>query len=112
MKRALPLSRVYTLIEPGPVVLVASCRRGKPNVMAMSWHMMVDFEPPLIAECYVNLECVLADTRLAKKHNLLIWEVVQAWIDPGRKHPRTIHHMGKGRFMVAGRTVEIESAMP
>ncbi len=45
----LPLGDVYRLIEPGPVVLLATARRGVPNVMAMSWHMMVEFAPPAIA---------------------------------------------------------------
>jgi flavin reductase (DIM6/NTAB) family NADH-FMN oxidoreductase RutF len=51
--RQFPLSKVYQLIEPGPVVLLATAHKGRANVMAMSWHMMVDFEPPLIA-CMVS----------------------------------------------------------
>lgn len=52
--KKLPLSKVYQLIEPGPVVLVTTASRdGRPNVMTLSWHMMVDFEPPLIA-CVVG----------------------------------------------------------
>lgn len=47
------LSRVYQLIEPGPVVLLTTAGRGRPNVMTMSWHMMVEFEPPLIA-CVIS----------------------------------------------------------
>lgn len=46
--KALPLSEVYALLEPGPVVLLATARKGRPNVMTMSWHMMMEFEPPLI----------------------------------------------------------------
>lgn len=51
--RKLALSKVYQLIEPGPVVLLTTAREGKPNVMTMSWHMMVEFEPPQIA-CIVG----------------------------------------------------------
>lgn len=51
--RDLPLCKVYQLIEPGPVVLLTTAHNGKPNVMTMSWHMMVDFAPPLIA-CIVS----------------------------------------------------------
>jgi flavin reductase (DIM6/NTAB) family NADH-FMN oxidoreductase RutF len=47
--RKLPLSRVYQLLEPGPVVLLTTCARGRANVMTLSWHMMVEFEPPLVA---------------------------------------------------------------
>jgi len=174
--RAYPLAKVYALLEPGPVVLLTSCRRGVSNVMPMSWHMMVEFEPPLvacvmsernhsfdtvrrtrecviaiptveiakqvvacgncsgrdvdkfatiglsarkaslvqaplIAECYANLECVLWDARMAKRYGMLVWEVKRAWVDRARKHPRTIHHLGYGDFMVAGRTIHIASRM-
>jgi flavin reductase like protein len=51
--RPLPLSRVYQLIEPGPVVLLTTAHKRRANVMTMSWHMMVEFEPPLIA-CVVS----------------------------------------------------------
>ena len=51
--RDLPLSKVYQLLEPGPVVLLTTVRKGRANVMAMSWHMMVEFEPPLVA-CIVS----------------------------------------------------------
>jgi flavin reductase (DIM6/NTAB) family NADH-FMN oxidoreductase RutF len=49
----LPQAEVYQLIEPGPVVLLATAQDGRPNVMAMSWHMMMDFEPPRLA-CIVS----------------------------------------------------------
>ncbi|HVJ42462.1 MAG TPA: flavin reductase family protein [Dongiaceae bacterium] len=51
--RDLPLAKVYQLLEPGPVVLLTTARKGRANVMTMSWHMMVEFEPPLIA-CVVS----------------------------------------------------------
>src|SRR5512143_1972395 len=172
--RALLLSRVYRLLEPGPVVLVTTSYRGRANVMAMSWHTMLEFEPPLVgcgsskrnhtfdalkatrqcviavptveiarkavacgnvsgrkvdkfgrfgltpvpaskvraplvAECYANLECRIADARMVPKYCLFVLEVVAAWIDPARKDPRTIHHRGMGRFMLAGRTVRLPS---
>lgn len=47
-KRTFPLSRVYRLLEPGPVALVTTAHRGKPNVMTQSWHTMMEFEPPLV----------------------------------------------------------------
>ena len=52
-KRSLPLSRVYRLLEPGPVVLLTTARKGRANVMPMSWHTMIDFEPPLVG-CIVS----------------------------------------------------------
>jgi flavin reductase (DIM6/NTAB) family NADH-FMN oxidoreductase RutF len=53
-RRSLTLSRVYGLLEPGPVVLLTTAARGRPNVMPMSWHTMLEFEPPLVA-------CVVSD---------------------------------------------------
>jgi hypothetical protein len=53
MRKELPLSRVYRLIEPGPVVLLTTAREGRANIMTLSWHMMVEFEPPLVA-CVVS----------------------------------------------------------
>jgi len=47
------LARVYQQLEPGPVVLLTTTSKGRPNVMTMSWHMMVEFEPPLVA-CVVS----------------------------------------------------------
>jgi hypothetical protein len=38
-------------------------------------------------------------------------EVVKAWIDPSNKHPRTIHHQGKGKFAVDGETIKLPSKM-
>ena len=35
-KRSLPLSRVYGLLEPGPVVLVTTTRKSVANVMTLS----------------------------------------------------------------------------
>jgi len=49
----LNLSEVYKLIEPGPVVLLTTHGRKKDNVMTMSWHLMMDFEPPTIG-CVVS----------------------------------------------------------
>lgn len=51
--RDLPLARVFQLIEPGPVALLTTASKGRANVMTMSWHMMMEFVPPLIA-CVVS----------------------------------------------------------
>ncbi|MBV2184995.1 MAG: flavin reductase family protein [Rhizobium sp.] len=48
-----PLDKVYQLIEPGPVVLLTTAVDGEPNVMTMSWHMMMEFVPPRIG-CIVS----------------------------------------------------------
>lgn len=71
MMKELPLSKVYQFIEPGPVVLLTTQVPGtKPNVMTMSWLMMLEFEPPLIA-------CVVAEgnysfAALQKQHKCVI----------------------------------------
>jgi len=175
-KKSLPLGKVYGLLEPGPVVLLTTSRKGRPNVMAMSWHTMLEFEPPLvgcvvsgrdysfaalkttrecvmniptvelaeavvgcgnssgddtdkfaafgltpepaacvaaplIAECYASLECRVVDTRMVNRYNFFVLEVVKAWIDPARKDPRTLHHRGRGAFMVAGESIRLKSRM-
>jgi flavin reductase (DIM6/NTAB) family NADH-FMN oxidoreductase RutF len=175
-RKPLPLGKVYGLLEPGPVVLLSTARGRRRNVMAMSWHSMLEFEPPLlacvvsdrnhsfsllkasrecviniptveiakkvvacgnssgadtdkftafgltplpasqvgaplIAECYANLECRVSDTRMVAKYGMFVLEVVAAWTDTAVKKPRTIHHLGYGRFMVAGETIRIKSAM-
>jgi flavin reductase (DIM6/NTAB) family NADH-FMN oxidoreductase RutF len=172
-----PLSKVYQLLEPGPVVLLTTARGGRANVMTMSWHMMVEFTPPLvacvvsnadhsfaalratkqcvigipavelaskvvavgncsgrdvdkfetigltqvaaqhveaplIAECFANLECKVADTRLVNKYNLFVLEVLKAWTDPAQTRRKTIHHCGYGKFVVDGETITLESKMP
>ena len=43
--RRLRLNRAFTLIEPGPVVLVTTHDGGKYNIMTISWTMVVDFTP-------------------------------------------------------------------
>ena len=175
-KRSFPLSKVYGLLEPGPVLLLTTAHKGKANVMALSWHTMMDFEPPLvgcvvsarnfsfgaltktrecalnipsaelaskvvgcgnvsgrhkdkfedfditpipgtlvaaplISECFANLECRIADTRLVNRYNFFVLEVLKAWTDPSLKDPRTLHHRGHGRFMIAGETIKLPSKM-
>jgi len=175
-KRSFPLSEVYRLLEPGPVVLLTTARRGRANIMTQSWHTMMEFEPPLvgcvvsnrnftfnnlkatkecviniptvelaakvvgcgnssgedvdkfktfqltpaaasqvkaplIAECYANLECKVVDMKMAAKYNFFVLEVLKAWIDPSRRHEPTIHHLGRGAFMVAGKTIKLRSRM-
>ena len=173
----LPLAKVYQLLEPGPVVLLTTAHKGRANVMAMSWHMMVEFEPPLVAcvvssanhsfaalratkecviaipalelapkvvevgncsgrevdkfkkfgltplpaervtpplvaECFANLECKVIDTRLVTRYSLFVVEVLKAWRDRKQKNPKTIHHCGYGAFAVDGDLIKLKSRMP
>lgn len=43
--RRLPIGKAFTLMEPGPVVLVTTNDGEKSNVMTLSWTMVVDFTP-------------------------------------------------------------------
>jgi flavin reductase (DIM6/NTAB) family NADH-FMN oxidoreductase RutF len=43
--KKLQLSKAFTLLEPGPVVLVTTHDGKKNNVMTISWTMVVDFTP-------------------------------------------------------------------
>jgi flavin reductase (DIM6/NTAB) family NADH-FMN oxidoreductase RutF len=49
-----PLSNVYRLLEPGPVVMLTTAGKGRANIMTMSWHTMIDFEPPIVG-------CIISD---------------------------------------------------
>ena len=44
MKR-MQISKAFTLMEPGPVVLVTTNDGKKNNIMTISWTMVVDFTP-------------------------------------------------------------------
>ena len=68
-------------------------------------------EAPLIKECYAHLECKVADAKMVARYNFFILEVLKAWIDPSRKDPRTLHHRGRGAFMIAGETIQLPSKM-
>lgn len=59
---------------------------------------------PLIAECYANFECRLFDSRLIRKYNLFVLEVVKAHVAASPRFPRTLHYRGDGLFMVSGPT--------
>jgi flavin reductase (DIM6/NTAB) family NADH-FMN oxidoreductase RutF len=41
--RPLELRRAFTLIEPGPVILVTTFDGAKNNIMTISWSMVLDF---------------------------------------------------------------------
>jgi flavin reductase (DIM6/NTAB) family NADH-FMN oxidoreductase RutF len=68
--RQLKLSRAFTLIEPGPVVLVTTHDGQKNNIMTISWTMVLDFTPLFaittgewnysFAALRKNRECVIA----------------------------------------------------
>ena len=45
MMKSLQIGKAFTLLEPGPVVLVTTHDGGKDNVMTISWTMVVDFTP-------------------------------------------------------------------
>lgn len=172
--KSLPLSNVYSLLEPGPVVLLTTAHKARANVMTLSWHMMVEFEPPLVAcivsdanhsfvalkatkecviaipsvelaekivavgncsgrdgdkfaglglrtrpakqvapplivDCFANLECRVVDTRMTNRYCMFILEVVEAWSSGSPKRAKTIHHRGYGEFVVDGETIRIKS---
>jgi flavin reductase (DIM6/NTAB) family NADH-FMN oxidoreductase RutF len=78
----LPLSKVYQLLEPGPVVLLTTAHKGRANIKTVSWRMMVEFEPPLVACAVSNAnhsfaalqateECVIAIPALKLAPNVV-----------------------------------------
>ena len=45
MMKKMQINKAFTLIEPGPVVLVTTNDVEKNNIMTISWTMVVDFTP-------------------------------------------------------------------
>jgi flavin reductase (DIM6/NTAB) family NADH-FMN oxidoreductase RutF len=52
-KKTFPLADTYRLLEPGPVVLLTTASKGRSNIMTLSWHTMLEFEPPLVG-CVIS----------------------------------------------------------
>ena len=75
----LPLSKVYQLLEPRPVVPLTTARKGLANVMTMSWHMMVNFKSPLVACVVSNANYSFAALRATGKCVLAIPAQVAGW---------------------------------
>lgn len=46
--QSMPASKTYRLLEAGPIVLVTTAWEGKPNIMTMGFHMMIQHAPPLV----------------------------------------------------------------
>jgi len=46
---------------------------------------------------------------MVARDSLLVLEVVKAWIDPAVESPRTLYHLGHGKFMVAGEKIKLRS---
>ena len=46
---AVPLAKASLLLNHGPTVLVSSAHGGRRNLMAASWAMPLDFDPPKVA---------------------------------------------------------------
>jgi flavin reductase (DIM6/NTAB) family NADH-FMN oxidoreductase RutF len=45
LMKTLKISKAFTLMEPGPVVLVTTSDGKKNNIMTISWTMVMDFTP-------------------------------------------------------------------
>ncbi len=66
MKQKLKLSKVYALLEPGPVVLVSTAYHGREDIMTMSWHTMLEFDPPMVG-CVISNQNFSFDLLKASK---------------------------------------------
>ena len=42
-----PLDRAFTFVESGPVLLISTHHKGRSNLMSVSWHTAMGFEPTL-----------------------------------------------------------------
>jgi flavin reductase (DIM6/NTAB) family NADH-FMN oxidoreductase RutF len=66
---------------------------------------------PLLADCLANFECKLVDDSIGK-YELVVLEVVKAWINPERKEQRTLHHCGKASFYASGEKIDLAPLFP
>lgn len=171
--KAIQISKAFTLMEAGPVVLVTTNDGKKNNIMTISWTMVMDFTPmfaittgpwnysfaalrktkecvisipavdmlnkvvgvgtcsgsdtdkfekfkltpvqgkhvqaPLIKECLANIECKVVD--IIEKHNIVVLQGVEAYINQSRKEKRTVHAVGDGTFIVDGRKLNRKKMM-
>ncbi len=64
---------------------------------------------PLVAECYANFECRIADDALVQRYNFFIFEVVKAHVARSPRYPQTLHYTGDGVFMMAGKIISRRS---
>jgi len=46
MRTNIPLDKCWKLLNHGPVTIITSAHGGKTNVMAASWAMPLDYDPP------------------------------------------------------------------
>jgi len=107
-KESFPLSKVYGLLEPGPVVLVSTAREGRANIMTMSWHMMLEFEPPLVG-CVISSRNYTFDILKATKQcvlNIPTVELSKQVVDCGNTSGRTVD-----KFKEFGLTPAIASSI-
>ena len=108
-KRAYPLSKAYGLLEPGPVVLVTTARKGRSNIMTMSWHTMMEFEPPLVG-CVISGRNASFDKLKATKEcviNIPTQEWAKQVVGVGNCSGRTVDKFAKfGLTPVAASAVQ------
>ena len=91
-KKSFPLSKVYGLLEPGPVVMITTAREGQANIMTLSWHTMLEFEPPLVG-CVISNRNYTFDIVKATKEcviNIPTVELSKKVVDCGNTSGRTV----------------------
>lgn len=64
-----------------------------------------EVDAPMIGECHASFECRLHDAAMVEKYNFFIFEVMKAHVASSPKHPETLHYIGDGPFMVAGKVI-------
>lgn len=67
--------------------------------------------PPLIGECYANIECKVVDRALVDRFSLWVFEAAAIWIDRDRRETRIFHHNGDGTFSAEGERIDLQDRM-
>lgn len=109
--RTLRKSRVCVLAVPGWDLLEQTIGAGSVSGLGgadkfarfgLTRRPAAEVDAPLVEECLYNFECRLTDTTLAERFDLLVVEVVRAWVNPQRQERRFFHGCGGDTFAPVG----------
>ena len=92
----LPLSRAFTLVEPGPVILVTTHDGTRPNIMTISWTMVRSFDAEfaLTTGPWNHSWTALCDSRACVLAIPTAGYLPDLWTALTENFPATIGHSG------------------
>lgn len=64
---------------------------------------------PGIAQCHASFECKVYDDALVESRSFFVFEIVKAHVTEQPAHPETLHYIGDGSFVTAGKVISRKS---